>query len=125
MSLIKSPGTFWDMLGAQVAPNEISFSSAISACEASAQWQLALGLLAAMPEFKVTPNHVCFNAVISAFEKSGLWQKAFHALLQMESVRITPDEISFSAVISACEKGQSSLRDRPDGVGGKNAKAGP
>ena len=73
------------MLGAQVAPNEISFSSAISACEASAQWQLALELLAAMPEFKVTPNHVCFNAVISAFEKFGLWQKAFQVLVQMES----------------------------------------
>ena len=38
------------MLEEEVVPNDVSFGAAISACEASLQWQLALQLLSIMPD---------------------------------------------------------------------------
>ncbi|CAE8614970.1 unnamed protein product [Polarella glacialis] len=89
-----------------ITPDEISYNAAISACEKSAQWQVALRLLSvAMPQMRVAPSEVSYNAAISACEKGGQWQMAIGLLHDMSEMQLSPDQITFSAVMSACEKG--------------------
>jgi pentatricopeptide repeat domain-containing protein 1 len=56
-------------------PDNITYSSAISACEKGGQWQQALALLDQMPEKGVTANVITCNAAISACEKGGKWRQ--------------------------------------------------
>ncbi|CAE8647734.1 unnamed protein product, partial [Polarella glacialis] len=87
------------------APDEISFSATISACEKGGQWQLALHLLSEMPEAQAIPNTITYNAAMSACEKAGKWQFALALLDDMPERKVRADEISYNAAISACEKG--------------------
>ena len=65
-----------EMRVAAVAPNVISYSAAISACEKGGRWEQAVSLLDEMREAGVLPNVVSFNAAISACEKGGRWERA-------------------------------------------------
>jgi pentatricopeptide repeat protein len=85
-----------------VAPNVISFSAAISACEKGGQWQRALALLDEMRAKGVAPDVISFSAAISACEKGGQWQRALALLEEMRAKGVAPDVIAFSAAISAC-----------------------
>ena len=68
----------------KVTPNGISYNAAISACEKTGQWQLALSLLSSMPKMKVTPDGISYNAAISACEKGGQWQLALSLLNSLQ-----------------------------------------
>ena len=61
------------MEGANVSPNILCCSAAISACEKGGQWQVALVLFAAMPLAEILPDVISYNAAVSACEKGGQW----------------------------------------------------
>ncbi|CAJ1433457.1 unnamed protein product, partial [Effrenium voratum] len=82
----------------------ISFSSGISACEKSRQWERAVGLLEQLRAAQVRENVIACNAAASACENAGLWQEDM-ALLQELMASLQPSVVSFSTVASACEKG--------------------
>ena len=95
---------------AAVAPNQVSFSAAISACEKNVKWRMALLLFSCMPIARVLSDVISFSAAISAFEKGCQWQMALFLFWQMSEARVVPDLVSFNASISACESsgGQKS-----------------
>ncbi|CAJ1427927.1 unnamed protein product, partial [Effrenium voratum] len=85
-----------------VAPNVVSFSSCISACEKAGEWQRALDLLCLMPTQEVSPNAYSFSSAISACQKSSEWQQALAVFSAMTS-SLAPDVFACSGAISACE----------------------
>lgn len=56
-----------------LAPNAVIYSTVISACERSDQWQKAVKLLRTMRRDGILPVPVTYNTVISACGKSGQW----------------------------------------------------
>ena len=63
---------------AKVMTNEVTYSAAVSACERSGQWQLALYYLRLMPQAKVVANEIMYSAAIGACEHGGQWQLALN-----------------------------------------------
>ena len=78
----------WDMPGARLHANVISFNAALSACEKSSFWAKALQLFATMPAGAVEPDLISFNSCISACGSSSEWQMAVHFLSLMPVSRI-------------------------------------
>merc|ERR1712146_613455 len=89
-----------------IAPDTITYSAAISACEKGGQSQEALRLLDEMKKNNIPPNTITYNAAISACEKGGQWQEALRLLDEMKKNNIAPNTITYNAAISACEKGE-------------------
>ncbi|CAE8612474.1 unnamed protein product [Polarella glacialis] len=92
-----------------VRPDIISYSTVVSACGASAQWQRAQLLVRELgmtgPGQGIQPDVIICNALISAYEKGRRWAEAMELIAKMTLRGITPDLLSFSSAISACEKG--------------------
>lgn len=94
-----------------VAPNEVVYSSAISAVARSnpPQPQVAVALLKeATEKHNLVMNVVCYNAAISACANAGDWQRATALLRELESDDTTtrPDAVTYGTVLSACENGE-------------------
>jgi pentatricopeptide repeat protein len=85
-----------------VAPNTISYSAAISACEKGMQWKEALRLLRDMASKGVQPNTISYSAAISACETCHKWKEGLILLAEMHSKGIKPDKICLGAAMSAC-----------------------
>ncbi|CAL1153555.1 unnamed protein product [Cladocopium goreaui] len=83
-------------------PNMVSYGAAITACEKSCHWPVALAILWSNMK-SLERNAVSFNAAISACEKAGEWQLAL-ALLDIMLAKKLADKTSFNAAISAAEK---------------------
>ncbi|CAJ1385752.1 unnamed protein product [Effrenium voratum] len=81
--------------------NVITYSAAMSVCEMSGLWQLALHLLQECQR-AVGANVVACNAAISACEKAGQWKQALLILKRLEESPILPSVISFNAACGAC-----------------------
>jgi pentatricopeptide repeat protein len=68
-----------------VEKNEITYSSAISACEKGGNWRVALDLLSTMKEQRITPTAIAYNAGKRKFASFVEWLKkllfAFHSPL--------------------------------------------
>ena len=111
-----------------ITPSLQSFSSCISACEASGEWQRAIGVLQQMPSFSSIlsgdevqidsirdslSNLYCLNAAISACEKGGAWVEA---LQLYEDIRLTvkPNFITINALIIALDK--ANQRDLAESI---------
>ncbi len=58
-----------EMLHRSLAPDVVSHSAVISACEKRKHWEEALRLLQEMLHRSLTPSVVSYNVVISACEK--------------------------------------------------------
>ena len=88
--------------GAKLPPNVISFSSAISACEKSGQWQHALSLLRAMGQLRIAANLITYNAAIGSCARCGQWQHAELLLreLQESDEADEADIISYNSTLS-------------------------
>ncbi|CAJ1367607.1 unnamed protein product [Effrenium voratum] len=78
---------------------EIIYNTAISICEKSAMWVLALQLLVEV-ETLLGADEISYNAAISACEKCGEWQWA----LELLGASGSRSAVSFGAAIAACEK---------------------
>lgn len=92
-----------EMVKLQIAPNQISYSSAATSCASAGYWHLSLDLLYAMPLKRLTPDQVSFNAAIDAY-RGVSWECAVDLLLEMPRRRLLQDAVSFGAAISACER---------------------
>ncbi|CAE8612218.1 unnamed protein product, partial [Polarella glacialis] len=113
-----------DAIGAELEPNVVTYSSAISACEKGQRWAWACWLLQEMIGRQLEPNVVSCSAAISACGEEGQWHMALVLLAKMEASGPEPNEFSFNAAIRACQRGgcwQGSLwllaamrRSRPD-----------
>lgn len=99
-------------------PDTPTLSSAISACEAAGQWQLALGILqSAMhdesDEFDNGLNLYCFNAAIAACEKGGAWVEALEIYERMKEQgghELRPNIVTLNSLILALDTaGQKEL----------------
>ncbi|CAE8595721.1 unnamed protein product [Polarella glacialis] len=84
-----------------LAPDAISYNSAISACAKKGCWEFSVALLGIMPD----PDRISYNSAISACEKGFQWQLALRLLHGMPAKSLSQDAISFNSAISACEKG--------------------
>ena len=86
-------------------PDQISYASAIKACEKVGQWERALLLLKDMVDRKIEPDVITFTSAIAACASGGEWKRAVALLETMRACGVEPNAISYNAAISACEKG--------------------
>merc|ERR1711994_1026316 len=67
----------------QLEPNEVTFVSAIRACEMANQWEQVLVLLDQMYNMGLEPDPMAYNSAIMAFEADKKWDLA----LELEADR--------------------------------------
>ena len=95
-----------------LTPDIQTYSSAISACQASGQWQRAIGILRKMtrkPENNVVPNLFCFNAAIAACEKGDAWLEALELFERMkEDSGVKPNFITVNSILIALDRAKQS-----------------
>mmetsp|Transcript_56092 Transcript_56092/g.135863 ORF Transcript_56092/g.135863 Transcript_56092/m.135863 type:complete len:1282 (-) Transcript_56092:1217-5062(-) len=113
------------MREAGIVPDKQTYSSAISACEAAAQWQRALGVLQEILDNSQGNTHLqseqgeslalnlyCWNAVIAACQKGGAWVEALDLYERMliESPKISPNFVTLNSLLEALDgAGQQEL----------------
>ncbi len=71
-----------EMLHDRVAPDTISFSATISACETDMQWKHALELLREMLLDRVAPDTFTSSAAFSACENGNAMESCIGSLAQ-------------------------------------------
>ena len=96
-----------------LAPDVVSWSTTISACEKGAEWVLPFELLKEMRQWDLKPDVVSYSAAISACEKGAERLFPIELLSVMLQLHLKPNVISYNAAISACEKGQPALAGTP------------
>ncbi|CAN0182021.1 unnamed protein product, partial [Ectocarpus sp. 12 AP-2014] len=87
-----------------VAPDESTYSNAITACGNAGKAKRAVGLLQAMKDDGVPAGLVAHNAAIGACDKAGECSLVLSVLKDMRSAGIRPDAISYAGAISSCDK---------------------
>ena len=75
-------GLLSGMAEAKVEADTNCYSTAVSACKKSHEWQFALDLLSRMAEAKVNAETICYSAAITSCEKRQEWQLALVGLLR-------------------------------------------
>ena len=90
---------------AQVKPNTIVYSAAISACGASGEWESALELFAEMERSRIPRNTISFNAAIAACAKGKAWEPAVALFEKMAAEGVPRDRVTYNSVVRACERG--------------------
>ena len=88
----------------KVAPNIISFSGAISACEKSGRWEAVLDLLSVMHAARIQGDTISFSAAISSCQKAGEWRMAL------------PPGSVYSCLMKRFRAGSVKLRTRVQGL---------
>ena len=91
----------------RLRPNTICCNSALSACGANGNWQIALQMLNSMIDASdacAHPDQISCNAALNACRRAGEWVPALGLLEKMPELRLTPDEISYNCVMSSCEQ---------------------
>ena len=73
------------MRAARVRANVISYNTAISACEKSGEWQIAVQLFQEMSGCRLDHDVKSYGSAISACEKGGEWSQALYLLQQMQA----------------------------------------
>ncbi|CAE8643308.1 unnamed protein product [Polarella glacialis] len=86
-----------------LAPDLVSFSTAVSACSDGRQWQAALWIHRKMVQSKCHPDVAAYSAAMSACERSALWADAVAILRDMQVSGQLPNAFSYAAALSACE----------------------
>ena len=95
----------------RVEPDAVSFSAAISACEARCMWAPSLSLFAEMAQMQIKRNHISFSSAAASC-KGSRWSTMLH-LLDGMVVQWKLDIASCSLVLGICE-GQGLLHTMPD-----------
>ncbi|CAE7209315.1 unnamed protein product, partial [Symbiodinium pilosum] len=73
-----------EMVQGTVAPDLISFSATIRACEKGGAWHMALYLLSQMPMARIAADVISVSTGISACELGGQSQMAPYLFAQMD-----------------------------------------
>ncbi|CAJ1368587.1 unnamed protein product, partial [Effrenium voratum] len=94
-----------EMPAAQIVPDVICFSAAISSCESERQWQRAVGLFLAMADAAVLPDAVSCNSAVSACAKGHQWHTALLLRAKMRELPVSPTVVTCNAVLEACRRG--------------------
>ena len=89
-----------------ILPDVISFNSALSSCEWTGFWQMALSLVARMQQEHLAPNIRTCNSVIHTFQTDSQWQRASSFLSFMKAKVVVPDVTTCSRAIESCERGK-------------------
>eukprot|EP00434_Breviolum_minutum_P033510 symbB.v1.2.029653.t2/scaffold3275.1/size59885/5 len=84
----------------KIETNAVCHTAAISACERSGEWQIALKLLTG----NVVPNLVMYNAALNACATGAQWQLALDLFLRILNQRLQVDVISYNSLSLACEE---------------------
>jgi pentatricopeptide repeat protein len=91
----------------------VTCNAAISACEKSCQWKLAVDLLGQIHEEQLQMTVISYNLLISSCAKGEEWQRGLELLMDLELVRVQSNLITQSVAINACGRGlqwQASLQ---------------
>ncbi|CAE8741124.1 unnamed protein product [Polarella glacialis] len=86
------------------SPTQIC-NSAIAACRAASQWQVALSLFVEMHDSGPAPTVVTYNSTISALERARCWQHALALYADMVPRRLRPNLITCNSALKACATG--------------------
>ncbi|CAE7263383.1 unnamed protein product, partial [Symbiodinium sp. KB8] len=90
---------------AELSPDVVSYSAAISSCEKGGSWPLALQLFDSMRQSELSPDVISYSAAISSCEKGMRWQLALQLFGSLSEEKLRPNVICYNATISSCEKG--------------------
>jgi pentatricopeptide repeat protein len=93
------------MKAAGLQPDTFTYSSLISVCEKSGQWEKALDIFGWMSMAKVKANVVTYGSLIAACEKGGQWELALEVFQEMHNSGVQANASTFNTLICACEKG--------------------
>merc|ERR1712064_81927 len=80
-----------EMQGRGIAPNAITYNTAISACEKAQQTTRVLQLFDEMQVGGIAPDMITYNAVMSACEKAQQTGRALQLLDEMQVRGIAPN----------------------------------
>lgn len=87
-----------------LAPDAISYQSAISACRAGGDGATAVMLLKDMDKQGLEPRDGDYNLVIETVGKEGDWGGALELIKRMKAEGLTPDAYTYGAAVGACAK---------------------
>lgn len=87
-----------------LAPDAISYQSAISACRRGGDSAAAVKLMKEMEGDGFCPGEAEYNLVIETVGREGDWDSAVDLLKQMKEDGIEPDVFSYGAAVGACSK---------------------
>merc|ERR1712070_999381 len=90
------------MVKADVQPNTIACSAAISACERSGQWRSAWLLLQDMQERSVVLNDIARSSVAIACHKGNLWSEVVQLLAVTIAADVVPSNVTYGAAAISC-----------------------
>ena len=99
-SMGASIGLVQYMSEAIIRPNIVCYTTAITTCQNSGEWQWALALFAAMSDLRMLCD-ITFSAFITACGDGGMWQLSLALFETISIARVLADS---SAAISACQK---------------------
>ena len=102
-----------EMVEAGVAPDTVSYTTAISACAAAGHLEAAREVYKAMREAGVVPNRPTYASLLKACARNKRWREALELLEEMEAAGkedpdLVPDTIIYNGVIDACRAGNRS-----------------
>ena len=92
-------------------PDEVSFGSAIAACEKQGRWVGALELLSTMEEACLPVTALTMSLVISAASKGGQWERAM-ALLRTGCAErgVVPEATCYNSAMHGLAKARTRAR---------------
>lgn len=102
LSLLGSGASLFPVTG---YPDEISFSSAVTACCETARWQIAIELFRRMKDTSLPPNTVIFAELARACASGRQWKATVSIVGEMCSAQCEPDAL---VVASSVDVFQSS-----------------
>lgn len=87
-----------------LAPDAISYQSALSACRAGGDGASAVMLLKDMDRQGLEPRDADYNLVIETVGREGDWGRALELLKSMKAEGVKPDAYTYGAAVGACAK---------------------
>ncbi|OLQ02068.1 Pentatricopeptide repeat-containing protein, chloroplastic [Symbiodinium microadriaticum] len=90
----------------EVQSDEITWTSAIRACESCSEWQWSIALLDGMSVWNIMPNIVSYASVVRACRWSGAWSCALALMERMATQTIQADLLFCNMLLSLLAKAE-------------------